>query len=112
MTQEMQRQMEGMRTSNTVITVPVVFHVLYKTAGQNISDNRIYDQVATLNKDYAYLNADTVNTPAAFRPFAANTNIQFCLAHTDTNGNYTTDASDTVFAFGGVAGDKPVIGKW
>jgi hypothetical protein len=90
MTKEFERQTANMRTSNVVITIPVVFHVLYKTAAQNISDNRIYDQLLTMNKDYALLNADTGNIPSVFRPMAANTNIQFCLAHTDTNGNYTS----------------------
>ncbi|MEO8087674.1 MAG: T9SS type A sorting domain-containing protein [Bacteroidota bacterium] len=90
MTHEFESQTAGLRTSNTVITIPVVFHILYHTAAQNISDNRIYDQINTLNKDYAYRNADTVNTPAAFRPVAGNTNIQFCLAQQDTNGNFTT----------------------
>jgi hypothetical protein len=90
MTEEFEKSTAGMRTSNVVITIPVVIHLLWKTSAQNISDNRIYDQILTLNKDYAYLNADTVNTPAVFRPLAANTNIQFCLAHTDTNGNYTS----------------------
>ncbi|MCX6276364.1 MAG: M43 family zinc metalloprotease [Bacteroidetes bacterium] len=90
MTHEFETQSAGMRTSSTVITIPVVFHVLYHTTAQNISDLKILDQIATLNKDYAYLNADTVNTPAAFRPVAANTNIQFCLATQDPNGDPTT----------------------
>ena len=90
MTREFESQSSGMRTSSTVVTIPVVFHVLYKTASQNISDARIFDQINTLNKDYALMNADTVNIPAAFRPMAANTNIQFCLAHQDTNGAYTS----------------------
>ncbi len=90
MTEAFENQTAGMRTSNTVITIPVVVHVLYKTTAQNISNNKIFDQISTLNKDYAYLNADTVNTPAAFRPAAANTNIQFCLAQQDPNGDPTT----------------------
>jgi len=90
MMQEIERQTAGMRNSEIVITIPVVFHVLYYNVSQNISDNRIFDQLNTLNKDYAHLNLDTANTPAVFKPLAANTNIQFCLAHTDTNGNYTT----------------------
>lgn len=90
MTREFERQTAGMRSSNAVITIPVVFHVLYKVAGQNISDNRIYDQMATLNKDYGRMNLDTANTPAAFKPVAANTNIQFCLAQQDPNGVSTT----------------------
>jgi hypothetical protein len=90
MIREFQEKAAGMKTSNTVITIPVIFHILYNTGAQNISTARIYDQLNTLNKDFAYLNADTVNTPAQFRPFAANTNVQFCLAQQDTNGNFTT----------------------
>jgi len=90
MTQKFENQPAGLRTSNTVITIPVVFHILYHNTFQNISTNRIYDQINTMNKDYAYQNADTTNTPAAFRPLAGNTNIQFCLAQQDTSGNYTT----------------------
>ncbi len=90
MTQEYETKTAGMRTSNAVITIPVVFHVLYKTTAQNISDAKIFDQVNTLNKDYGLWNADTVNIPAAFRPVAANTNIQFCLAQQDPGGAFTT----------------------
>jgi len=30
----------------------------------------------------------------------------------DTNGNQIFDSGDAAFAFGGIAGDKPVAGKW
>src|ERR1700687_553366 len=50
------QQHPELRMSNTVITVPVVFHILYFQSFENISDARIIDQVATLNKDYARLN--------------------------------------------------------
>ena len=31
----------------------------------------------------------------------------------DTNGNQSLDAGiDQAFAFGGITGDKPVVGKW
>src|SRR5215831_1578065 len=33
----------------TVVTIPVVFHVLYNTTAENISDDRINDQILTLN---------------------------------------------------------------
>ncbi len=83
-------QTEGMRSSSTIVTIPVVFHVLYHTTGQNISNNRIFDQINTLNKDYAHLNTDTANTPAPFKPLTADTHIQFCLAQQDPSGNYTS----------------------
>jgi len=76
----------------SVITIPVVFHVLYNTSvpAQNISDTRILAQLSVLNKDFARLNADAVNTPAVFQGVSVNTNIQFCLAQRDPNGNATT----------------------
>lgn len=89
-TRDQEQNAAAMRTSSTVITIPVIFHVLYFNSAQNISTARILDQLATLNKDYAHLNADSNNTPVPFRPMAANTNIQFCLAQQDPSGNYTT----------------------
>ncbi len=78
------------RTGQVLITIPVVFHILYNNAAQNISTARIMDQLNVLNNDYAKLNADTGVTPLAFRPIAANTQIQFCLAQQDPNGQPTT----------------------
>ncbi|MBI3510618.1 MAG: T9SS type A sorting domain-containing protein [Bacteroidetes bacterium] len=74
----------------SVITIPVVVHVIYKTAVQNISDNQVYSQMQVLNEDYGRTNPDTVNTPSGFQSVAANTGIQFCLAQVDPGGNATT----------------------
>lgn len=73
-----------------IVTIPVVFHVVYKTAAQNIPDARLLEQLSVLNNDYAHLNADSINTPAVFASLAANTGIQFCLAQRDPNDNPTT----------------------
>jgi Pregnancy-associated plasma protein-A/Secretion system C-terminal sorting domain len=75
---------------NQIITVPVVVHVLYNVSDQNISDAQVLSQITSLNNDFRRLNADTVNTPAPFKSVAADARIQFCLAKTDPNGNYTT----------------------
>ncbi len=72
------------------VTIPVVFHVVWNTASQNISDAKIFAQMSVLNNDYAKLNSDTSLIPAIFKPVAANTDIQFCLAQRDPNGNPTT----------------------
>jgi hypothetical protein len=85
-----------------IVTIPVVFHVLYSASAQNISDALIYAQLDQLNKDYARLNSDAGNTPAAFQGLAANTQIQFCLAQRDPNGAATTGIvrkSTTVTSF-------------
>lgn len=78
--------------SQAVITIPVVFHVLYNVnnATQNVSDARIMEQLNVLNLDFSHTNADAGNAPAPFLALAANTNIQFCLAQRDPNGVATT----------------------
>ena len=42
-----------------------------------------------INEDFRRLNADTINTPSAFQSVAADTEIEFCLASEDPNGNTT-----------------------
>lgn len=73
-----------------VKTIPVVVHVVYKTASENISDAQILSQIDVLNKDFRRLNADTANTPSVFADVAADFEVQFCLAQQDPNGNPTT----------------------
>jgi len=79
------------RTSG-VVTIPVVFHVLYSTnnATQNVSTARINAQMDVLNQDYSGTNVDVTNVPSVFQSAVANTGIQFCLAVQDPTGN-TTD---------------------
>ncbi|REJ82381.1 MAG: T9SS C-terminal target domain-containing protein [Bacteroidetes bacterium] len=74
----------------SVITIPVVFHLVYNTSAQNISDAQLIAQLDQLNLDFARLNADRTNTPSAWQGISANTGIQFCLAQRDPNGNATT----------------------
>ena len=75
---------------NEVIVVPVVFHILYNSNAQNVSDQQVLSQLTALNNDYRRLNADTINTPAPFKSIAADTRIVFCLAKVDPNGHYTS----------------------
>ena len=74
---------------NEIITIPVVIHLLFNTAAQNISDAHILSQLKVLNDDYRRLNADATNTPAAFLPIAADTRIMFCLAQVGPDGRAT-----------------------
>jgi hypothetical protein len=76
--------------NDEVITIPVVVHVLYNNAEQNISDQQIQSQIDVLNNDYRRRNADAVNTPIPFNLIAADTRISFCLAKVDSGGKYTT----------------------
>src|SRR4051812_33796515 len=62
------------------IRIPVVVHVLYKTNGQNISDEQIRSQIDALNRDFRRKNADSINTPSRFKEFAADIQVEFYLA--------------------------------
>lgn len=78
------------RSEATLVTIPVVVHVVYNSDAQNISDAQILSQIDILNKDYSRLNSDTANVPLMFKPVASGTGIQFCLAQRDPNGNAST----------------------
>ena len=80
------------RATNSVITVPVVIHIVWNStnAAGNISDAQATSQIGVLNQDYGRTNTDAGNTPTPFKPVAANTNIQFCLAQRTPAGVATT----------------------
>lgn len=78
-----------------VITIPVVVHVVYKTAAQNISDAQIYSQIQVFNEDYRLQNADAASIPSVWNSVKADTEIEFCLAGFDPDGNPTTGITRT-----------------
>jgi hypothetical protein len=78
-----------------LITIPVVVHIVYNSAAENLSDARIQSQIAVLNQDFRRLNADASNTPAAFAGLAIDAEIEFCLATKDPSGNTTTGITRT-----------------
>ena len=82
-------------SSRSVITIPVVVHVIYNTTEQNISDAQVQSQIDVLNEDYARLNADASQTPSMFNDIVANCEIQFCLAKTDPFNQATTGITRT-----------------
>lgn len=81
---------ENGETAPVIITIPVVVHVIYKTAAQNVSNEQINSQIDVLNKDFRRRNTDTINTPDRFKPFGADVQIQFQLATADPKGRATT----------------------
>ncbi len=73
-------------SARSVITIPVVVHVLYNSTRDNISDAQILSQIDALNRDFRKLNAESGSIPAAFQSVAADANIEFCLAKRQPNG--------------------------
>ncbi len=79
------------RTAITIITIPVVVHVIYNGetvgVGRNISDAQVLSQITVLNNDFR----KAAGTPGDGSSYSvsADTQIQFVLAKVDPNGNPT-----------------------
>ncbi|MBL4656646.1 MAG: hypothetical protein JKX73_01505, partial [Flavobacteriales bacterium] len=79
----------------TVVTIPVVVHVVYANATENVPDEQIFSQIEVLNEDFRRLNADTGDTPDVWKGIAADFEVEFCLAVRDPDGNPTTGITRT-----------------
>jgi Pregnancy-associated plasma protein-A/Secretion system C-terminal sorting domain len=90
------QQNNGVQNRTAVVTIPVVVHVVYLTAAQNISDAQIQSQIDVLNRDYRKLNTDANNVPTAWKPLAGDTEIQFCLASRAPTGIATNGITRTL----------------
>jgi Pregnancy-associated plasma protein-A/Secretion system C-terminal sorting domain len=73
-----------------VVKIPVVVHVVWRTAEENISDAQILSQIEVLNQDFRKKNTDAKDVPGVFKTVAADCEIEFCLAQRDTLGKITT----------------------
>jgi hypothetical protein len=76
-------------------TIPVVVHVLHRTAAENVSDAQVQNQIEVLNEDFRARNADRTSTPAAFQALVSDARITFRLATTDPEGNPTSGITRT-----------------
>lgn len=93
-TQEYIRNEENIgsaKKTTSVHTIPVVVHILYITPTENISDTQVMSGFKVLNEAFRGLNPLNKIIPAAFQPFVADAEIEFCLAKvapdgTETNG--------------------------
>jgi hypothetical protein len=67
------------REMATPVYIPVVFHIVLADPNA-VTDKMVEDQLKVLNTDFAGLNADSANIPAAFKPLFGHSKIQFVLA--------------------------------
>ena len=86
---------DAAKSGQTVVKIPVVVHVVWRTADQNISDEQIKSQIDILNKDFRKLNSDANKTPAFFKNLVADVGIEFCLAARDPAGMVTNGITRT-----------------
>jgi len=71
-----QQKQISKKNEQAIITIPVVFQVLYNIAEENISANQLQSQIDVLNEDYRMQNSDANNVWNQ----AADAEIEFCLS--------------------------------
>lgn len=87
-----------------IYIIPLVVHVIHDNGVGNISYEQIVDGVRILNEDLRRMNADSSSTREVFKPFAADSRIEFRLAKIDPDGNCTNGVvriNDSFFAYNG-----------
>ena len=78
-----------------ITTIPVVVHVVYRTAAENISVSQIRSQIKALNLDFCANNPDKTKVPSVWAGLVSDTRIQFALATKDPKGQSTTGITRT-----------------
>jgi len=78
-----------------ITTIPVVVHVVYNAATENISASQIKSQITALNLDYRAKNKDRSKVPSIWANLVSDTRIQFVLATKDPKGQPTTGITRT-----------------
>jgi hypothetical protein len=94
---------EALRVARKLVTLPVVVHVVHRTADENISDAQVKSQIDALNRDYAAKNPDRSKVPDVWTSLVGDAQVQFALASKDPSGKATngiTRTSTTVESFG------------
>jgi hypothetical protein len=79
----------GVEMRTGITTIPVVVHVVYNAAAENISSAQITSQIVALNRDYAAKNTDAKKIPKVWKGLASDTRVQFALATSDPAGKPT-----------------------
>ncbi len=100
------------RVNGQVYIIPIVFHVIHNNGGENITDAQIEDQVRVLNEDYRKRSSDTAAIVDAFKPIAADCEIEFRLATKDPNGNCTNGIEHILSPLTFMADDNSKLDPW
>lgn len=78
-----------------ITTIPVVVHVVYNRASENISRAQITSQIKVLNRDFRATNSDRSKTPQVWKGLVTDSRIRFALATKDPLGKPTTGITRT-----------------
>jgi len=87
-----------------IYQIPVVVHIVYSNEDEYISEERVNEQLAQLNKDFRRLNGDAEKVRLEFEDVVGDSGIEFQLAkiiwvNTDTTFSLDFDISTLTYNF-------------
>jgi len=85
----------SMLESRSTLFLPVVVHILWNQAVENLSDSQIMWQIERLNIDFNSTNSFNTSIPKEFRKTIGSPGIRFCLSSIDPEGKPTKGISRT-----------------
>jgi hypothetical protein len=80
---------------STPALIPVVIHVLWHDAQDDLPEAQLRSQIDVLNEDFRLRNADREAIPAPFRSEAGDALVEFALARRDPQGRASTGITRT-----------------
>jgi hypothetical protein len=86
---------EAQKVTRRLITIPVVVHVVYKRAAENISKGQIRSQIKVLNRDFRATNPDRSNVPDPWKGLVGDAKIELALAKKNPRGRPTDGITRT-----------------
>ena len=79
-----------MAARRAVRLIPVVVHVVHRTAPEKISRDQVKSQITVLNQDFRAKNPDNSKVPAIWQGLVGDTRVEFALATKDPTGKPTS----------------------
>jgi hypothetical protein len=78
-----------------ITRIPVVVHVVFRAASDNLSADQVESQIDVLNRDFRAANTDLAQVPPVWTGLASDARIEFFLAQTDPAGEETDGITRT-----------------
>ncbi|MCB0698847.1 MAG: T9SS type A sorting domain-containing protein [Chitinophagales bacterium] len=100
------------KSTGTIYRIPVVFHVVYNVAKQNLHDSVIMNQLQILNQAFRHTHSDTDKLRPMFKPLAGDAEIEFYMATIDPDGKPTTGITRTqtsIVSFADIVNDPTLF---
>jgi len=99
------KELQKAEDNDSMLYIPVVVHIVYNQAEENIPDSIIQTQMASLNQDFQFQHIDTATVLESFKMLTANCKLHFYLATLDENSFPTSGITRTSTSHGPFGND-------